>query len=293
MPNTGNDELPTIGRVVNTDDMIIDSVYVDNDDSDGTDDPDFDYFVQTEGIHEEMDDDDDYEDDDDYDEDDEDAPQAFFTDPTTGAVYLDDDEMEEDDDENDEDYEDVDEEDDDGAALRHITALLNNAHSAEARSSLLAQLLAGPQDDMGGDDMRPAGFLRRLNGGRIATPEERARAEADRRKRERWWKPQLEPHPAGAELLATGEFGRVRNWSGTGKGRRAPRRCLTRNRLYDWTPTISQVSRLDRRLLFELIPFRRLYQIPMGPSLHRTQVSLMLVSTLERIMVCSVSDLIL
>jgi hypothetical protein len=121
--------------------------------------------------------------------------------------------------------------------------LLNSAHSAEARSSLLAQLLGGPQDDDANDDMRPGGFLRRLaGGGRTLTPEERARAEADRRKRERWWKPQLEPHPAGAELLASGEFGRVRDWSGVGKGRRAPRRCLTRNRLYDFTPTLSQVS---------------------------------------------------
>jgi hypothetical protein len=237
----GNQRRP--GRLVNTDGMVIDRVYVDDDDSDGTDDPDFDIFMDTEGIHEEMDDEEDYEDDDDYDDDDEDAPQAFFTDPTTGALYLDEDEMEEDDDDNDEDYEDVEDGEDDGIALRQITALLNSAHSAEARSSLLAQLLGGPQDDDANDDMRPEGFLRRLaGGGRTLTPEERARAEADRRKRERWWKPQLEPHPAGAELLASGEFGRVRDWSGVGKGRRAPRRCLTRNRLYDFTPTLSQVS---------------------------------------------------
>lgn len=231
------------GRPDNTDGMVIDRVHVDDDDSDETDDPDFDIFMDAEGLEEDFDADEDYEDDEDYDEDDEDAPQAFFTDPTTGAIYLDDDEMEEDDDdENDEDYEDVEEGDDDGIVLRQITALLNSAHSAEARSSLLAQLLAGPQDDEGNDGMRPAGFLRRLAAGRTQTPEERARAEADRRKRERWWKPQLEPHPAGAELLATGEFGRVRDWSGVGRGRKAPRRCLTRNRLYDWTPTISQVS---------------------------------------------------
>lgn len=242
MPDIGNNEAAGSGGLDNADGMMIDRVNIDDDDSDGTEDPDFDYFLDAEDMHEDMDDDEDYEDDDEYDDEDEDAPQAFFTDPTTGAVYLDDDEMDEDEDENDEDFEDVEEGDDDGIALRQITALLNSAHSAEARSSLLAQLLAGPQDDVGTDDMRPAAFLRRLNGGRTSTPEERARAEAERRKRERWWQPQLEPHPAGAELLATGEFGRVRDWSGAGKGRRAPRRCLTRNRLHEWTPTLSQVS---------------------------------------------------
>jgi len=245
MSSTGSDDLPSLGQPVDTDGMIIDRAYADDDDSDGTDDPDFDYFVEAQDIQEQMDDDD-YEDDDDFDEDDEEAPQAFFTDPTTGDVYLDDDDDMDEDEENEEDYEDVEEEGDDGVALRQITALLNNAHSAEARSSLLAQLLAGPPDDVGSDDMRPGAFLRRLNGGRTVTPEERARAAAERRKRERWWQPQLEPHPAGAELMATGEFGGVRDWPGVGKGRRAPRRCLTRNRLYDWTPTISQVSQAYR-----------------------------------------------
>jgi hypothetical protein len=220
-----------------TDQMIFDTLLADEDDG-SDDEDDLEYYLDAEDIDEEMgDDDDDYEDYEDDDDDDEDTAHPFFTvDPTTGEEIDEDDDMEEDEeDEEDETGGDADE----ALALQQITALLNSAQSAEARTALLARLLGGHADGGGGGLGR--GFLSRLNLGRATSGPERARLEAERRRKERWWKPQLEPHPIGAELLASGEFGKVRHWAGVGKGRRATRRCLTRQRHWDWTPPMSQV----------------------------------------------------
>jgi hypothetical protein len=243
MSGTEGDPPNNPSRIIRvTDQMLHDTLFGD-DASDDMEGSDYDYYLDAEDIEEEMGDED-YDDDDDYVEDDEEFPQAFFTgDPTAGTGDEEEDE-DEDMDEDDDNYEDVEDGEDDEIDLQDIMALLNSAHSAEARSSILAQLLRTPR----GEDVAPAdgsqstGILRRLGWSRGQTAEERARAEAERRKKERWWKPQLEPHPAGAELLSSGEFGRVRSWTGSGHGRKATRRCLARNRLYDWTPSIAQVS---------------------------------------------------
>ena len=242
MSGTGGDPPSNPSRIIRvTEQMLQDTLFGDDasDDMEGSD-----FYLDAEDIEEEMGDDD-YDDDDDYDEDDEEFPQAFFVDPTAGTGDEDEDEDEDmDEDDDDDDYEDVEDGEGDEIDLQDIMALLNSAHSAEARSSILAQLLRAPR----GDDATPAdnsqstGILRRLGFSRGQTAEDRTRSEAERRKRERWWKPQLEPHPAGVELLSSGEFGRVRGWTGSGYGRRATRRCLARNRLYDWTPSIAQVS---------------------------------------------------
>lgn len=126
----------------------------------------------------------------------------------------DEDEFEDDDEEDmnvDDEDEDDDEEDDEdgGQQWLNIQELLNAAGgSVQARSAILARLLAG-----GGG---PAGGTR--SGMRFRTlpsdPVERARVMAERKRRERWWEPQTEPHPRGLQLLRSGEFGVVGGWRG-------------------------------------------------------------------------------
>lgn len=225
------------------------------DDEDDMDDPDYEYYLDAEDIDDEMGLDEEYVDDDEdedyFDEDDEDAPDVVFTaDPTTGLVDVD---------EDDDDDEDMDEDDDDGVGqgtLQELAALFNNAPNAEARSSLLARLLAGPGVGPGrgtdaGPVTRSGQILRRLGMGHGMTDEERARAAADRRRRERWWKPQLEADPNGQELLQSGEFGRVKGWKAAGKRRRGATRCLVKDRHYSWTPTMAQVGTLPHPLEIE------------------------------------------
>jgi hypothetical protein len=219
----------------------------DDDDDEDMDDADFEYYLDAEDIDEEMGLDEDYDEDDDEffdDEDDEDGPNVVFSaDPTAGMIDLD-----EDDEDEDEDGEQDDDDDDDAlgrSTLRELAALLNNAPNADARSSLLARLLAGPGPGRGNDTgpiTRSGQVLRRMGMGQGMTEEERARAVAERRRRERWWKPVLEPEVNGLELLQSGEFGRVKGWKGTGKRRRGPGRSLVRDRHYSWTPTMAQVS---------------------------------------------------
>jgi hypothetical protein len=214
-----------------------DAAFLDDDD-DMDDDPDFEYAFDAEDMEDEMGDDDFYDEDDFYeDDDDEDGPDVIFTgDPLSEAAGDEDEDDEDDDDEEEEEDEDEEE----GIAIQELAALFNRAPNAEARSSLLARLLGGPGT---GGSRLSSSILRRL--GATDGPsrqEERARALAERRRRERWWNPQFEPHPAGAELLRSGEFGRVRGWTGHGKGRKASRRCLTKRRQYIHTPSVTQVS---------------------------------------------------
>lgn len=274
----------------------------DDDDDEDMDDSDLEYYLDAEDIDEEMGV---YEDDEDfYDEDDDDAPDLVFTtDPITGLIHLDEDNDEEDEDE-DEDEDDDDEmgdDDDDGegalaqGTLQELAALLNNAPNANARSSLLARLLAGPGPGRGNDTAsvtRSGQVLRRMGMGQGMTDEERARALAERRRREKWWKPVLKPEANGQELLQGGEFGRVKGWRGAGKCRRAPTRSLVKDRHYSWTPTIAQVRITieEKRQMAKLTSDRQPFQIHMGQWWLRTLVSHMSVSTLVRIMDYSVSD---
>lgn len=218
-----------------------------DDDDEDMDDADFEYYLDAEDIDEEMGADEFYDDEDDdefYDEDDEDAPNVIFSaDPTTGMVDLDED------DEDDDEDEDDDDDDDEGGlgqrTLQELAALLNSAPNADARSSLLARLLAGPGPGRGnetGGITRSGQVLRRMGMGQGMTEEERARAAAERRRRERWWKPVFEPEVNGQELLQSGEFGPVNGWKDTGKRRRGPRRSLVKDRHYSWTPSIAEVS---------------------------------------------------
>lgn len=219
------------------------------DDDEDMDDADFEYYLDAEDMDEEMGDDD--EDDEFYDDDDdEDSPNVVFSaDPTSGMIDLDEDDENEDEDEDDEEDDEDDEDDDEGGlgqgTLRELAALLNGAPNADARSSLLARLLAGPGPGRGNDTgpiTRSGQVLRRMGMGQGMTEEERARAAAERRRRERWWKPVLEPDADGQELLQSGEFGRVNGWKGSGKRRKGPARSLVKERHYSWTPTMAQVS---------------------------------------------------
>jgi len=165
-------------------------------------------------------------------DDDDDDDDEFYDDE-------DDEDEEEDDDEEGEEGMDVeieyagdeDEEDEDsgGVTWLNLAELLNSAGgTAQARSTLLARLLAGPTGIRSGGNgtgmrFRPA-----------QTAEERARAMAERRRKERWWKPQTEPHPRGVDLLNSGEFGRVGDW----RRRRGLRQPARRERLI----TRAQVS---------------------------------------------------
>ena len=105
------------------------------------------------------------------------------------------------------------EEDENGNTFLNLAALLNSAgRSGDVQSSLLARLLAGPAS---GTRLGGGGLLRRMggqSGGSALGAEERAKAVAEKRKKERWWTPQVDPHPRGVELLQSGEFGRVGDW---------------------------------------------------------------------------------
>lgn len=175
----------------------------------------------------------------------------------------DEDEDEEDDDEGGEededmiiDEEDDEDEDDDGAGAQwlNIAALLNSAgDSVQARSSLLARLLAGPGPAAG---TRSGGV--RLTS--MMSAEDRARQIAERRKRERWWKPQVEPHPNGLRLLRSGEFGRVGGQYRRRKGLRIPSRR-------EYICTRAQVSPLIGN------PFAQLTFQATVPNSHGTVVA--------------------
>lgn len=146
-------------------------------------------------------------------------------------MYAEDDEDLEDDDEEYDEEEDDEEEDEDegggestftlqidpnddssGATYLELAALLNGTSgegSAASRSSLLQRLLAGGLRSRG-----PAPSQEELRRRRA----EDARREVERRRREQWWTPQIKPHPKGAELLRSGEFGRVGQWRPTSNG---------------------------------------------------------------------------
>jgi WD repeat-containing protein 23 len=128
--------------------------------------------------------------------------------------------------------------DEGGTTFLNLAALLNQSGgNAEARTSLLSRLLAGPASGTRGG----AGLLRRLASGGAApvSEEERRRATEERRRRDRWYEPQTEPHPRGMELLKSGEFGRVGDWRVPGR-RARPRVMKTRKR--GWVPAAAQVS---------------------------------------------------
>lgn len=178
--------------------------YLDEDDEDGDD---YDLYLDAEDIDEEVDGV--------YDEngmliEDVDIPDD------------DEDEDGEDDDEDEEGMiveEDDEEENEAGTQWLNIAELLNSAGgSVQARSSLLARLLAGPG---------PAGGTRSGAGVRLTSmgsSEDRARQMAERRRKERWWKPQTEPHANGLKLLRSGEFGRVGSGARRRKGLCPPSR---------------------------------------------------------------------
>lgn len=185
---------------------------------DDEDDDGFDlYLDEIDEIIDEDDDEDDefYDDDDDDDEDDEED---------------DDEEGEEGMDVEFEDAGDEDEDDDTapgGDTWLNLAELLNSAGGTlQARSALLARLLGGPTG------ARAGGAATRFRP--VQTAEERARAMAERRRKERWWKPQTEPSERGVDLLNSGEFGRVGDW----RRRRGLRQPARRERLI----TRAQVS---------------------------------------------------
>ncbi|KAK4684769.1 DDB1- and CUL4-associated factor 11, partial [Tremellales sp. Uapishka_1] len=182
----------------------LEDFYADRDDDWEDDEDDGEYFYDLEDGDIEIDED--YEEDDDDDDDDDDGEDGDDFGPGytlfAGA----------DEDEDDED-EAVQPETESGTNWLEIAALLNSSSAGTtpaARQAILARLLAGP--------MSAAGTRRNLG---YADPEERARVAAAQRKQEKWWEPQVEPHPRGVELLKSGEFGRVGPWQG--KGRRRPR----------------------------------------------------------------------
>lgn len=141
-------------------------------------------------------------------------------------VPSDEDDDEDDDDDDDDFMIDVEEDDEEegdgeirlsGQTWLNLAELINSSRgSAGARSSLLAQLLAAP-------NVRAAGAgLRRMPEELPTDPVERARRLAERRRKERWWKPQSEPNPRGLQLLQSGEFGRVGAYRRATKGARVP-----------------------------------------------------------------------
>ena len=137
-----------------------------------------------------------------------------------------------------------DEEDETSTTFLNLAALLNQSGgNADARTSLLARLLAGPASGT----RQGAGMLRRLAAGGAApvSDEERRRAADERRRKDRWWVPQTEPHPRGLELLKSGEFGRVGDWRAPGK-RVRPR--VVRPRRRGWVPPAAEVNPLDLSL---------------------------------------------
>jgi hypothetical protein len=252
-----------------------------SDDDDMQDDSDFEYYLDAEDIDDAMGEDDGDDDDELYDDedDDEDGPDVVFT----GDIDEDEDDEGEDGDEDD----DEDGGDEERIAMSELAALFSNTPGAAARNSLLARLLGGaPASQL------PNSLLRRLGVTPVATqttPEERARLLAERRRKARWWAPQLEPHPAGAELLRSGEFGRVRGWSGPAKGRRATRRCLTKRRDYIHSPSVTQASPISVDLDLTADNQRPPSQTHTAPLSHPTQASHMSVNTPEKITASFVS----
>ena len=127
--------------------------------------------------------------------------------------------------------------DESGTTFLNLAALLNQSGgNADARTSLLARLLAGPA----AGTRRSAGLLRQLASGGAApvNEEERRRAAEERRRAASWWEPQTEPHPRGIELLKSGEFGKVGEWRVP--GRRAPPRVVQPRRR-GFVPPAAQV----------------------------------------------------
>jgi hypothetical protein len=197
------------------------------------------------------------------DEDDDDGDQEY-------EVYFDPDDMDDDDEdyanEDDDEYEEgegdedmgnaqlrgaetirigVDPDDDSsGSTFLELAALLNSAGaSTDARSSLLARLLAGPVPAGPTTRSGGQGLLSRLGLAGAMTPEEReraARAEGERRK-ESWWTPQTTPHPRGVELLKSGEFGMVGGWRASGRHCVRPRVIETGRRSRGYIPPMSAV----------------------------------------------------
>ncbi|GFZ44523.1 hypothetical protein JCM24511_02246 [Saitozyma sp. JCM 24511] len=132
-----------------------------------------------------------------------------------------------------------------GRTFLELASLLNSAGgSADARSSLLARLLAGPRDTGPATRSGSQGLLRRLGlGGMSAEERERqARAEAERRRKEKWWKPQTEPNPRGVELLKSGEFGRVGDWRSGGGRHRVRSRAGDVKRSHGYIPPMSAAT---------------------------------------------------
>ncbi len=110
------------------------------------------------------------------------------------------------------------EDDESGTTFLNLASLLNQSGvNGDARTSLLQRLLAGPAAGTRGG----AGLLRRIaqgaGGAAPVSEEERRRAAEERRRKDRWWEPQSEPNPRGAELLRSGEFGRVGGWRSPGR----------------------------------------------------------------------------
>lgn len=89
-------------------------------------------------------------------------------------------------------------------------AALMNATTGEGAASLVERLL-GPGRGFGVPRQRSLG------------------QQAAQKISERWWKPQVEPHPAGMALLQSGEFGPVGPWS-AGTTRRRPSEIYTARR---------------------------------------------------------------
>lgn len=137
-----------------------------------------------------------------------------------------------------------------GTAFLNLAELLNRAGtSADARSSLLARILAGAGPAAG---TRSGGqgllsSIRQMTTPRAAmTPAQQRAAYAEQRRKEReWWTEQKEPHPSGVALLQSGEFGRVGDWRVPG-GKRRPRCAVERRKARTWTPLPSKV-RLSSR----------------------------------------------
>jgi WD repeat-containing protein 23 len=157
--------------------------------------------------------------------DDEDGNAAFYLhDLEALAAEEDDDDAMDLQDEDDEGYEDEEDDEDDDGGQQYISLqeLLSAAGgTVQARSSILAQLLAGSGGPASGT--RSGGFRFRSS---PIDPEERARALAERRRRERWWEPQTEPHPRGLQLLRSGEFGSVGPWRQKRARMLVPRRSV-------------------------------------------------------------------
>lgn len=216
------------------------------DEDEAMDQPRMRLIMDDDDIEEEMFPEDEDEDDDEFydiddDEDDEDGE---------GGIMEEDDEVEEEDDDEDDDEDGSGRQtftirgDTNGTVLAQIRALLSGPHagSGAQQSALIRRLISSGV-------MQPTARA-------VLTPAERAQKEAERRRREKWWSPQIKPHPHGKELLCGGEFGRVGNW-GEGyerDGRRRPRQKESMR--FGAIPRLSKVgilSFLGERICAEII----------------------------------------